>query len=225
MALQGLGLGFGMVVARHARTPSVRPPSPPPVPSLCNFRVTERQPLLITPNCPTPSKRLYLTNIDDQLGLRFHVNMLMFYPARRPSFNNRESKSEDPAEIIEDALGKLLVHYYPFAGRVRDGDKGKLIVDCVGEGVLFVEADADISLEELGVPSTPFPRGFDFIKNVPGSESVTNTPILQFQVHIRCALQPCRDCAGITEFLKALGEIARGAAIPTVLLEHLILHG
>jgi hypothetical protein len=95
---------------------------------------------------------------------------------------NRERKNEDPAEIIGEALGKLLVQYYPFAGKLRDSDKGKLVVDCVGDGVLFVEADADISLEELGDLSTPIPRGFDFIKNVPGSDSITNTPILLFQV-------------------------------------------
>lgn len=222
MALQGLGLG--PVVARHAQIPSVRPPPSPPVPSLCSFTVTERQPLLVTPNRSTPSQRLYLTNIDDQLGLRCHVNMVLFYPSRNRTFINSESKSEHPAEIIGDALGKLLVQYYPFAGRVRDADKGKLVVDCFGEGVLFVEADADISMEELG-DSTLFPRGFNFIKNVPGSESVTDTPIIHFQVtRLKCGgfilglryNHAVTDGAGIAEFLKALGEIARGAAIPSV---------
>lgn len=216
-------LGFGNIMGRHKDTGPSRPAASP-LHSQCDFTVRERQTLLVSPNRPTPSERLYLTNIDDQFGLRFHINLLLFYPSRGHSSMNRQRKNDDPAEIIRDSLGKLLVEYYPFAGRLRDANKSKLIVDCTGEGVLFAEADADISLEDLGDLSPPMPRGFEFIKNVPGSDTITNSPIVLFQVtRLKCGgfvlglrYNHCMtDGAGVVEFLKALGEIGRGAAIPT----------
>jgi hypothetical protein len=98
-------------------------------------------------------------------------------------------------------------------------------MDCTGEGVLLVEADADISLEDLGDLSPPVPRALQFIRNVPGSDTVTDSPLLLFQVtRLRCGgfvvglrfTHSVSDGVGIAQFLNALGEIARGAANPTV---------
>ena len=80
------------------------------------------------------------------------------------------------------------MHYFPFASRLKDADNGKLTVDYTVEGVLFVEADADISLEEFGDLYPPISRGDEFINNVPGSENITNSLLLLIQVrapHIR----------------------------------------
>ena len=85
-----------------------------------------------------------LSDIDDQKGLRFQVPVIMFYP------NNPLMKGKDTVKVIREALSKALVHYYPFAGRLIEGDNRKLMVDCTGEGVLFIEADADTTLQNLG---------------------------------------------------------------------------
>jgi len=142
-----------------------------------NFKITRQPPQMVAPDRPTPRQSLYLSNIDDQLGLRFHNPKLLFY--RRDSSRKND---KDPVKIIKEALGKVLVHYYPFAGRFRDADDGKLTVDCTGEGALFVEADADISLEDFGDLYPPIPRGDEFINNVPGSENITDSPLLLIQV-------------------------------------------
>eukprot|EP00253_Pinus_taeda_P014028 PITA_14028 len=205
--------------------PLLPPPSPFPKKSLGQFTVIKRPPLLVSPNCPTPTQRLYLTNIDDQLGLRFHVNILMFYPPPCNSSMNGNGRN-DPVQVIGEALGKLLVDYYPFAGRlINADDKGKLIMDCTGEGVLLVEAETDISLEDFGDLSPPIPRALEFISNVPGSHTITNSPLLLFQVtRLRCGgfvlglrfNHSVADGFGIAQFLNSLGEIARGAESPTV---------
>lgn len=221
MAVLEFGLGWKQPVAPPGRSRVLMFPK---VSALCNFKVTKKPPLLVTPNRSTPSHPLYLTNIDNQLGLRVHMNTLLFYGS--PCGSSSMKNQEDPVHIIEEALAKLLVHYYPFAGRVRDADdKGNLMVDCTSKGVLLVEADADISLEEFGVLSPPLPRALDFINYVPLSKPITESPLLLFQVtRLKCGgfilgvsfNHTVTDGVGMTQFLKALGEIARGAASPTV---------
>lgn len=183
------------------------------------FEVTRKPAVLVAPSLPTPKEFLYLSNIDDQAGLRFHIPIVQFY-RYEPS-----KKGEDPARVIRERLAKALVFYYPFAGRLRDAAEGKLVVDCTGEGVLFVEADADVTLEEFGDLQPPFPCWDDLLHDVPGSETLTNSPLLLIQVtRLRCggfifALRlnhTMCDAVGLVQFMNALGEMAKGLPMPSV---------
>ena len=48
--------------------------------------------------------------------------------------------------------------------------------------LLFVEADADVALEEFGDLQPPFPCWDDLLHDVPGSLTITNSPLLLIQV-------------------------------------------
>jgi len=147
----------------------------PPTPLV--FKVSRREPVLITPSEPTPHELKPLSDIDDQDGLRVQIPLIYFYPYD-PSMQRR-----DPVEVIKEALAKTLVFYYPFAGRLREGPKRKLLVECTGEGILFIEADADVTLEQFGdALYPPIPCLEELLFDVPGSSGMINCPLLLIQV-------------------------------------------
>ncbi|XP_058758186.1 benzyl alcohol O-benzoyltransferase-like [Vicia villosa] len=184
------------------------------------FTVKRRAFELVTPSKPTPREIKLLSDLDDHDTLRFHIAGIQFYKYDP----NMEGK--DPVDVIRKALAKTLVFYYPFAGRLREGVGRKLMVDCTGEGVLFIEADADVTLKDFGdnlLP--PFPCLDELLYDVPGSSDLLNTPLLLIQVtRLKCggfilALRmnhTMSDAYGIVQFLNALAEISRGMNEPSI---------
>nr|XP_010933015.1 benzyl alcohol O-benzoyltransferase [Elaeis guineensis] len=147
--------------------------------SSLTFKVRRHEPVLVAPAEPTPHEFKRLSDIDDQEGLRFQIPVIQFYR------NDPSMAGRDPARVIREALAKTLVHYYPFAGRLREGARRKLVVECTGEGVLFIEADADVRLEQFGdALQPPFPCLEELLYNVEGSGEVLNAPLLLIQVII-----------------------------------------
>ncbi|KAI3743374.1 hypothetical protein L1987_61081 [Smallanthus sonchifolius] len=140
------------------------------------FTVRRRAPELIVPAKPTPREPKPLSDIDDQESLRFHIPAIQFYRG------DPKMRNKNPASVIREALAKLLVFYYPFAGRLKEGPAGKLIVDCSGEGVLFIEAEADVTLDQFGDPlQPPFPCMEELLYEVPGSDGILDSPLLLIQ--------------------------------------------
>ncbi|KAL3845076.1 hypothetical protein ACJIZ3_002479 [Penstemon smallii] len=184
------------------------------------FNVTRQNPQLIPPAKSTPHEFKPLSDIDDQEGLRFQIPVIQFYP------KNPSMEGKDPVDIIRQAIAKALVFYYPFAGRLREAAARKLVVETTGEGVMFIEADADVTLKEFGdTLQPPFPCLEELLYDVPGSGEVLNCPLLLIQVtRLKCggfifALRlnhTMSDAAGIVQFMSAVGEIARGAETPSI---------
>jgi len=71
------------------------------------------------------------------------------------------------------------------ARRLREVEGRKLVVDCAGEGVVFVEADADVCMAELELAGLrpPFPCMDQLLFDVEGSGGVLNSPLLLIQVY------------------------------------------
>jgi len=142
------------------------------------FTVRRCKPELVAPAKPTPHEFKQLSDIDDQEGLRFHIPVIQFYR------DNPSMHGQDPVKVIRDALAQTLVFYYPFAGRLREGPGRKLVVECTGEGVMFIEADADVTLQQFGdALQPPFPCMEELLFDVPGSGGILNCPLLLIQVH------------------------------------------
>ncbi|KAI4368266.1 hypothetical protein MLD38_016841 [Melastoma candidum] len=185
------------------------------------FAVRRHDPMLIRPAESIPHEYKRLSDIDDQDTFRFQVPVIQFYA------HDSSAVPRDPAPVIREALAKALVYYYPLAGRLRELPGRKLVVDCTGEGVLFIEADADITLEQFGdALQPPFPSFEELLYDVPGSAGIVDSPLLLVQVtRLKCggfilALRwnhAMSDAPGMIQFMKAVGEMARGGAAPSVL--------
>lgn len=185
------------------------------------FTVRRRKPELVAPAKPTPHEFKQLSDIDDQQGLRFQIPVIQFYR------NDPSMHGKDPVKVIKGALAQTLVFYYPLAGRLREGPGKKLVVECTGEGALFIEADADVTLQQFGNPlHPPFPCLEELHYDVPGSGEILNCPLLLIQVtRLKCggfivALRlnhTMSDGAGLVQFMRAVAELARGALSPSIL--------
>ncbi|XP_028771002.1 acyl transferase 4-like [Neltuma alba] len=129
----------------------------------------------------------------------------------------------DASLVIRKALSRALVSYYPLAGRLIQSEHGPLQIECSGEGVWFVEASASCTLASVNyfddVESIPY----DDLLPDPETEDVE--PLVKMQVtHFRCGgfvigLIFCHsvcDGLGAAQFLKAIGEVARGLEKPSI---------
>ncbi|KAH6799240.1 HXXXD-type acyl-transferase family protein [Perilla frutescens var. frutescens] len=190
------------------------------------FKVTRKSPVLIPPAKPTPHELRFISDIDDQYGLHFQMPLIEIYR------NNPSMRGKDLVKTIRDAVAKALVFYYPFAGGLRKCATGKLVVECTKEGVVFVEADADVSLQQLGTFVPSIPNLQDLLHDVPGMAGVINSPLMLIQVtrlicggfiFAFCYSHTMSDATGILQFLTAVGELTRGAgclSVPPVWERH-----
>ncbi|KAJ6358655.1 hypothetical protein OIU76_000385 [Salix suchowensis] len=78
---------------------------------------------------------------------------------------------------------KVLVRYHPLAGRLMTSSEGKLIVDCSEEGALFIEAEANCKINDIGdtTQSDPAPLG-KLVYEIPGAQIILQIPPVVAQV-------------------------------------------
>ncbi|XWS47779.1 hypothetical protein CRYUN_Cryun13aG0014400 [Craigia yunnanensis] len=141
-------------------------------------------------------------------------------PTRVPPAEETEKGNEDAVEVVKNGLSNILVYHYPLAGRLTISSEGKLIVDCTGEGAVFVEAEANCGLEEMGDITKPDPITLGkLVYEIPGAQNLLDIPLLVIQVTkficvgfaIGISMNHCMlDGIGAMEFVNGWGEVTRG---------------
>ncbi|KQJ96422.1 acyl transferase 1 [Brachypodium distachyon] len=187
---------------------------------MVSFRAQRSEPELLSPARATPRETKALSDLDDQRTLRYYETVVGF-------FRSNSGRPDNPAQAIRAALMEALVYYYPIAGRLREDAGGRLVVDCAGQGVVFVEACVDVRLEEFGEPLLPpYPCVEELLCDVGDTRAVVGRPLLFMQVtRLKCGgfvlgFHICHNLAdgfGMAQFIKAVADIARGEAAPTIL--------
>lgn len=143
--------------------------------------VKQGEPTLVTPAEETEEGLYFLSNLDQNIA----VIVRTIY-----CFKSEEKGNEDAAEVIKNALKMVLVHYYPLAGRLTISSEGKLIIDCTGEGAVFVEAEANCAMKEIGDITKPDPETLGkLVYDIPGAKNILEMPPLVAQV-LNCSIRP-----------------------------------
>ncbi|XP_052183458.1 fatty alcohol:caffeoyl-CoA acyltransferase [Diospyros lotus] len=170
----------------------------------------------------SPGDSLYLSNLDDMIGTRVFTPTVYFYRS-----NGSTSDQKPVMKTLQDALASVLVPYYPFSGRLRETQKGKLEVFFGPEqGVLMVEAHSDMALANLGNLTVPNPAWAPLVYRFPdeGPYKVIDMPLLIAQVtRFSCGgfslgLRTCHclcDGIGAMQFLAAWSSTAKAGILVT----------
>ncbi|MED6121818.1 hypothetical protein PIB30_033634 [Stylosanthes scabra] len=182
-----------------------------------SMSVTRTKQSLVKPAEETPLTTLDLSMIDKIPVLRCDARTLHVF-----------RHGPEAASVIREALSRALVPYYPLAGRLvthKSSEAGCLQVQCSGDGVWFVEASADCTLQSV--------HFFDDIHSIPYHDllppDILETqgidPLVKMQVtQFACGgfvigLVFCHtvcDGLGAAQFLNAVGELARGLHKPVI---------
>ncbi|KAK4483376.1 hypothetical protein RD792_010562 [Penstemon davidsonii] len=170
---------------------------------------------MVTPAEETPNGSLWISNIDAVMS-SYHTPMLYIY--RRPT---GVANFFDPA-VLKAALARALVAFYPAAGRLNKNEDGRIEINCNGKGVLFVEAESDGILDDLG-DFTPKPElKISLIPTVDYSQGISTYPLVLLQVtHFKCGgvslgvrnQHRLSDGLSVLHFINTWADIARGLDI------------
>ena len=138
------------------------------------FIVNQGEPTRVSPAEETEKGLYYLSNLDQNIAVI--VRTIYF-------FKSESKGNENAVEVVKNGLSKILVYHYPLAGRLTISSEGKLIVDCTGEGAVFVEAEANCGLEEMGDITKPDPITLGkLVYEIPGAQNLLQIPLLVIQV-------------------------------------------
>ncbi|KHN39237.1 Taxadien-5-alpha-ol O-acetyltransferase [Glycine soja] len=186
--------------------------------------VANREVIFIKPSKPTPRTILSLSSIDNDPENNIFMQTLYVYQS--PNYNSPNTTKLDPAKVIKEALSKALTYYYPLAGKLVKHADGKLRINCNTEGVPFIEAICNCNLSSLRyLDGNDVEIAKHFGIDFPSQDEFGNQYPLVFKVIkflcggfifvVGCSHAVC-DGTGLSQFLRAVAELASGKAEPSV---------
>ncbi|KAL3625199.1 hypothetical protein CASFOL_030653 [Castilleja foliolosa] len=182
------------------------------------MNVTLQSSCLVQPAEPTWRGSMPLSE-SDQTGVITHVPTIYFY---RPS-QEWLTPQNTIFNTLRNSLSKVLVHFYPLAGRLRWLSGAHLELDCNSKGVQLIEACAEAELDDLG-DFNPSPDFHKLIPRINYLDPIEEIPLLSVQL-------TKFQCGGITlsytishavvdgqsalHFLSEWARLARGEPLGT----------
>ncbi|XVF48386.1 hypothetical protein PTKIN_Ptkin03bG0186300 [Pterospermum kingtungense] len=180
------------------------------------MEITTKKSTMVYPAEETPKHRLWSSNLELLMTLH-HVPTVYFF---RP---NGSSNFFDDIVLME-ALSKVLVPFYPMAGRLGRDEKGRVEIICNGEGALFIEAETDSVIDDLVGDAIHSSELWRLVPKVDYSSDISSYPLILAQVtSFKCG----GVCLGIglqhtlgdgpcgIHFINSWAEMARGLPLTT----------
>ncbi|WCJ34965.1 HXXXD-type acyl-transferase family protein [Euphorbia peplus] len=189
------------------------------------FVVSKKQVEIIKPSKQTPSQILSFSSIDNDQVLELICQTLYVYPSNPPPHHHLQSNS-NPVTVIKDAISKVLVHFYPLAGKLkRDSRDRRLYLTCNGDGVPFSEATVDCDLASVNyLDGVDVEIARNFIFDVELKSEIGYHPLMfqvtkfscgGFTIGMGLSHSVC-DGFGAAQFFTAMAELASGKTEPSV---------
>uniref|UniRef100_A0A2N9GK54 Uncharacterized protein n=1 Tax=Fagus sylvatica TaxID=28930 RepID=A0A2N9GK54_FAGSY len=197
------------------------------------FLLDKKDIVLVKPSKPTSSGVLSLSSIDNGPGIDLLCQTVYVYKANvdfshDDNHNDASSFSgqKDPAFVIGEALSKVLVYYYPLAGKLKRNSDGNLQINCTADGVPFLVANANCKLSSLHyLDGVDVEMAKQFVFDFPseGDSAGYHALVLQvtkfscggFTIGMGMSHSVC-DGFGAAQFFRALAELASGKSEPSV---------
>ncbi|CAA3002534.1 spermidine hydroxycinnamoyl transferase-like [Olea europaea subsp. europaea] len=176
--------------------------------------VTFKATHIVKPAEPTPEEILYL-NACDQIKDITHTPTIYFYR------NNDKLDNGDAIGVLKDSLSKVLVLFYPLAGRLKwSGEGGSRVeLHCNSRGVPIHEAVSEATVEDFG-DFTPTPEIQALIPSVDYTTPIDEIPLVIVQLtRFKCGgvsiglgvSHVMADGPSALHFVDEWAKIARGA--------------
>ncbi|XP_031254498.1 vinorine synthase-like [Pistacia vera] len=123
----------------------------------------------IKPSFPTPHHlHHYQFSFPDQLSPSFHIPLIYFY-----NIIDHQLSNNDIFSNLKSSLSKVLCHYYPLAGCLKDN-----YVHCNDDGVVFLKAQVSCQLSQF----IQEPTASDFNRFLPYDDGPINF-VLAIQIN------------------------------------------
>ncbi|XP_077216575.1 shikimate O-hydroxycinnamoyltransferase-like [Tasmannia lanceolata] len=176
------------------------------------MKIDVRESTMVSPVDETPLRNLWNSNIDLVMPRSHTPSIYFFKPSGSSNFFD--------STILKEALSKALVPFYPMAGRLKVGDDGRVVVNCNAEGVLFIDADSDLVLDDFE-DFNPLQYN-PLIPKIDYSGGIDSYPLVAFQVtHFKCGgvslgvsmQHQAADATSGIHFINTWSDIARGLHI------------
>ncbi|XVE80820.1 hypothetical protein DITRI_Ditri15bG0011300 [Diplodiscus trichospermus] len=191
------------------------------------MEITMKESTIVRPAQDTPKGSLYNSNLD-LLVTRNHIPTVYFY--KKP---NCCSNFFDPGKLKE-ALSKILVPFYPTAGRLGFDENGRVEIICNAEGVLFVEAETSSVMDQIIGDFSDNSQVFRLVPKVDHSGGISSYPLLVLQVTtFKCGgvslgvgvQHTLADGPSALHFINSWAETARGLS-PSIapFIDRTLLH-
>lgn len=170
----------------------------------------------VTPNEPTPNGYLWLSDLDQVVRLSHLPLILIYKPKQNP---------ENVIETLKNSLSKILVHYYPIAGRYSYTKGGRVEVNLNAKGAVLTEAETTKTVDDYG-DFSPYESTGELIPKIDYNQPIEDIPLFLVQVTrfsdkdeasafaIGIAYShPLSDGAAFTKLLNSWAKIARGETL------------
>ncbi|KAF7819269.1 spermidine hydroxycinnamoyl transferase-like [Senna tora] len=126
----------------------------------------------VTPSEPTPKACMWLSGSDQSCPWTHTPTIYVYQPPPH---------QHDAFHTLKHSLQKILVHYYPLAGRLRPIGGGRFEVDCNAKGVTLLQAESPKTLNHYG-DFKPDHTITDLIPHIDYTKPIDDIPLIFVQL-------------------------------------------